>query len=147
MDEARPARPAQHRTEMNMHGTGSLRDIREGMKVYDSTDKHIGEVEMVKFGDDDPATPQVESSGISATENQSNTLLDNIAEAFHPDDIPDEMREMLLLQGFVRIDADGLFAADRYVLPDQIRSVDHDRVTLNVSKSDLLKKRDLTRPA
>ena len=38
----------------------SLRQIHEGMKVIDRTNKQIGEVEMVMFGDDDPATPELE---------------------------------------------------------------------------------------
>jgi hypothetical protein len=39
----------------------------------------------------------------------------------------------------VRIDADGLFAADRYITPDQIASSQNDRLVLNVPKSALMK--------
>ena len=35
-----------------------MHDIREGMKVFDNTNKQIGTVEWVKFGDDDPLTPE-----------------------------------------------------------------------------------------
>ena len=48
-------------------------------------------------------------------------------------------RQRLLLQGFVRIDANGLFAADRYVTPEQIASVSADGLMLNVSKDELVK--------
>ena len=37
------------------------------------------------------------------------------------------------------MDADGLFAADRYVLPEQISSVAGDRIMLKVSKVQLQK--------
>lgn len=50
------------------------------------------------------------------------------------------MREKLLLQGFVRIDADGLFDADRYVAPEQIERITGEALMLNVSKSELLKR-------
>jgi hypothetical protein len=117
----------------------SLRQIHEGMKVIDSTNKQIGEVEMVMFGDDDPATPELEATGLSRRDRRD-TLIDNIADAFRTDDLPEEVREKLLHQGFIRVDADGLFAADRYVTPEQISSVDADAVILTVAKDDLIKR-------
>jgi hypothetical protein len=39
-------------------------------------------------------------------------------------------RQHLLRHGFIRIDSTGLFAADRYVTPDQIADVSVDHVTL-----------------
>lgn len=124
-----------------MHSTGSLRGIREGMKVFDSRQEKIGEVEYVKFGDDDPTTPETEASGINPMDTERrDTLMNNLAEAFRSDELPEEVHEKLLLQGFIRIDADGLFAADRYVTPDQIGGVTEDGVTLTVSKDELLKR-------
>jgi hypothetical protein len=137
----RPATAGNMDQEDSMQSTGSLRGIREGMKVFDSRQEKIGEVEYVKFGDDDPATPEVEASGINPTDTGGrDTLIDNIADAFRTDELPEEVREKLLLQGFIRIDADGLFAADRYVTPDQIGGVTEDGVTLTVSKDELLKR-------
>jgi hypothetical protein len=122
-----------------MHGTGSLRGIREGMKVFDSKQQKIGEVEMVKFGDDDPTTPETEAVDVNPMDRERrHTLIDNLADAFRTDQLPEEVREKLLRQGFIRIDADGLFAADRYVTPEQIGSVTEDGVTLKVSKDELL---------
>lgn len=123
-----------------MQSTGSLRGIREGMKVFDSQREKIGEVEYVKFGDDDPATAETEAAGISDVPERRESLIDNIADAFRTDELPEEVREKLLLQGFIRIDADGLFAADRYVTPDQIGGVTEDGVILTVSKDELLKR-------
>ena len=123
-----------------MQTASSLRGIREGMKVYDSSNNEIGEVERVMFGDDDPSTPEPEATAVSSRGQRRDTLIDNIAEAFRPDDLPEEVREKLLLQGFIRIDADGLFAADRYVTPEQIGSVTEDGVVLKVRKEELLKR-------
>lgn len=119
-----------------------LREIRAGMKVVDNTNSEIGEVDWVKYGDDDPSTPEPEAAGISPIEEQERgeTLIDTIAEVFRADRLPEEIRERLLHQGFVRIDADGLFSADRYVTPDQIARVSDGRLMLKVSKSELLKR-------
>lgn len=123
-----------------MQSTTTLRFIEEGMRVFDRERHEIGKVEWVQFGDDDPETPEVEATGLSDTRARNDTLIQNLAEAFRPDDLPDEVRDRLLHQGFVRIDADGLFAADRYVTPEQIDSVSADGLMLNVSKDELLKR-------
>ena len=123
-----------------MQTSSSLRFVEQGMRVFDREHHEIGKVEWVQFGDDDPETPEVEASGLGDMRERSDTLIDNIAEAFRPDDLPDEVKEKLLHQGFVRIDAAGLFAADRYVTPDQIESVSGDGLMLNVSRDELLKR-------
>jgi hypothetical protein len=116
-----------------------LGDIRKGMKVFDSTRAEIGTVDWVKFGDDDPSTPEVEAAA-PAADPHPETLIDSLAEVFSPDEMPEEIRERLLQQGFVRIDANGLFSADRYVTPDQIQGVSSEGLLLNVSKSELMKR-------
>jgi hypothetical protein len=123
-----------------MQSATTLRFVEEGMRVFDREHHEIGKVEWVQFGDDDPETPEVEATGLSATRDRSDTLIQNIAEAFRPDDLPEEVRARLLHQGFVRIDADGLFAADRYVTPEQIDSISPDGLMLNVSKDELVKR-------
>ncbi|MDC9822346.1 hypothetical protein PRN20_01265 [Devosia sp. ZB163] len=121
--------------------TGStLRFVEQGMKVFDREHHEIGKVEFVRFGDDDPDTPEVEASGLSDLRDRESSFIDDIARAFHPDDMPEEIRERLLHQGFVRIDANGLFAADRYITPEQIASVSDDGLTLNVTKDELIKR-------
>ena len=122
-----------------MHGIP--RDIHEGMKVYDRTNAEIGTVEMVKFSDEDPTTPEVETAGVNPIEEErDDNLVESIARVFRSDELPEELRERLLREGFVLIDADGLFEADRYVLPDQIASVSGDRLVLKASKAELLKR-------
>ncbi len=122
-----------------MQTATSLRSIEEGMKVYDRERHEIGKVEYVRFGDDDPATPEVEAASPNTLDDSPRTLVDAIADAFGDDDLPEEIREKLLMQGFVRIDANGLFAADRYVTPEQIASVSGEGLMLNVTKDELVK--------
>lgn len=123
-----------------MHTESSLRRVTEGMKVFDRERHEIGKVEYVKFGEDEPDTPEVEAAAPS-TLGQRDGLIDNIAEVFAPADrIPEELRLKLLQNGFVRLDAAGLFASDRYITPEQIASVSGEGLLLNVTKDELLKK-------
>jgi hypothetical protein len=117
----------------------SLRNVHEGMKVFDHDHHEIGRVDWVRFGADDPSTPEIEAVTPGA-EPEDDSLIDVVARAFRTDEIPEELRERMLEQGFVRIDADGLFAADRYVMPDQIGSIGDDGIVLTVKKDDLYKR-------
>lgn len=123
-----------------------LAQIREGMDVYDRSDHHIGSVDFVHFGaasetqqelGTGPATPG-RADSVRMT---NNNIVDWIADAFQPNEVPEELRERLMTNGFIRIDADGLFAADRFVTPDQIAMVSGDRVQLVQDKDDLIKRR------
>jgi hypothetical protein len=120
--------------------TNFLARVHEGMKVFDSAHHEIGTVDRVQMSDDDPATPGVEAATPGELEPRKRNFIDNIAEVFDPDELPVAVRARLLQQGFVRIDASGLFAADRYVTPDQILAISGDELTLRVSKDQLLKK-------
>ncbi len=121
-----------------MQTSASLRFVEQGMRVFDREHHEIGKVEWVQFGDDDPDTVEVEASGPSAARDD-NPLVDVIVKAFTTDNVPEELRDRLVHQGFVRIDANGLFAADRYVMPEQIDSVTGDGLMLNVTRDDLIK--------
>jgi hypothetical protein len=117
-----------------------LARVEHGMKVFDRLHHEIGKVDYVQMSDDNPATEQTEAATPGDLRQRDDTLLDSIAAAFTTDEIDDEIRQRLLQAGFVRIDSAGLFAADRYVTPDQIMSVSGDSVTLNVSREELVKK-------
>lgn len=121
-----------------MQTSSSLRFVEQGMRVFDREHHEIGKVEWVQFGDDDPETLEVEASG-PRRGRDDDTLFDVIAKAFTSDNVPDELRDRLVHQGFVRIDADGLFQADRYVMPEQIDSVSGEGLNLNVTKDELIK--------
>ena len=116
-------------------------EIRVGMKVYDSRHHHIGQVEDYKFPEN-ATSPDITPAEIDGTDraNRNDTMLNVIAEAFGHDNIPEILRERLLTEGYVRLEADGLFAADRYILPEQISSATADELTLKVAKDELIKR-------
>jgi hypothetical protein len=117
-----------------------LRSVHEGMKVFDASHKEIGRVDWVQFGNDDPSTEDAEASTTEGMEQRDDRLIDNVVDAFRVDDLPEAVRRRLLMQGFIRIDAEGLFAADRYVLPEQIGSVSGDELMLTVDKDELMRR-------
>lgn len=123
-----------------------LSGIREGMGVFDRKDNHIGKVDFVYFGAVSDIQQARGTGPASAAPGDSmsmrnDTLVDWLADAFHPNDVPTELRERLETNGFIRVDADGLFAADRFVTPDQIARVDDDRVQLTLERDQLIKRR------
>lgn len=107
--------------------------VREGMNVYDRDNDKIGTVETVRFGDEAVARDD------SREGYRDDGLIGNLAEAMWPDDMPDAQRAILLSNGYLVLDADGIFASDRYIQPEQIADVMADGIRLNVSRSDLAK--------
>jgi len=116
-------------------------DIHEGMRVVDKAMRPIGKVETFRSTDEAPDAPEVDAAGISPVlERQRNDLTGLLADLFHPDDgLPREMQEKALREGFVRLDADGFLAADRYIFPEHIDRIEADRLVLSVRRKDLLK--------
>jgi hypothetical protein len=122
-------------------GSRILAKIDEGMTVYDRTGNNIGTVEYVYLGavseeahkrGEGPASP-------SAPGRAGSSLIDDFTKAIIPSDqVPEALRERLLRHGFIRIDSTGLFAADRYVLPGQIARVSGNRITLCVTRDELI---------
>ena len=116
------------------------RDIRKGMKVLERAHNEIGRIEDFRFSENEDF-PDTEPADLDATDrHRDESLLEDIADVFAPDDMPQVLRERLLREGYIRLDATGLFAADRYILPEQIASVSGDQVLLNVDKGDLMKR-------
>lgn len=118
-----------------------LTRIREDMEVYGAQGEHIGEVEFVYMGASSPVANEMGTGAATTanTELRDDSIVDMIADAFRADEIPDVLRRRLEHDGFIRVEADGLFSSDRYVLPEQIASVTNDRVNLKVSKKELIK--------
>lgn len=116
-----------------------LRDVHEGMKVVDADGRQIGTVEWVQFSDEDPSTPEAEVITDGAPRRQEDSLVDVLAKAFRADGLPEELQQRMRRNGFLRMDAAGLFAADRYILPDQIRAVSRDAIVLNVDRDSLIR--------
>jgi hypothetical protein len=119
-----------------------LMRVHEGMDVYNYDDERIGKVESIYFGsvgDQEAAT----GTGAATADNpamRERGFLDDLANVFRDDDLPDELRERLLRKGFIRIDSSGLFSSDRYATPEQIAAVHEDRVILRTDKEGLIKR-------
>jgi hypothetical protein len=122
--------------------TNGLNRIHKDMTVYDARGDAIGKVrtvfmgnlgdDVIEMGGDNAVSPDIDLAN-------NDSLLENIAEAFVPDNFPREVAERLLNSGYVRMDTDGILASDRYILPDQISSVTGDSVRLRVLIDDLIK--------
>jgi hypothetical protein len=124
-------------------GSRILTQIYEGMTVYDRTGDKIGTVEHVYLG---AVSKEADMRGggpgtASAPGRSDSWVIEDFARAIFPaDQVPEPLRQRLLRHGFIRIDSTGLFAADRYVMPDQIAEVSEDRVNLRVSRDELIKR-------
>ena len=112
-------------------------DIEVGMKVFDSEHREIGTVDGLKYPENAIA-PDIEPATVE--DRDDDTLIDMVAEAFGREDIPEPLRSQLLRDGYVHLDASGLFAKDRYILPEQIARMTADGIQLNVTRDALIKR-------
>ena len=123
-------------------GNRLLTQIYEGMTVYDRAGEKIGTVEHVYLGE---VSNELDQHGggpgtVPSPDRGESSLIEDVATAIFPSDhVPETLRQRLLRHGFLRIDSTGLIAADRYVMPDQIADVSEDRVTLRVTRDELIK--------
>ena len=116
------------------------RDIHVGMTVFDRNHHEIGKVDDLKFAEN-ATDPDVTPAELDATDlRRDDSLIEDIAEAFGKEELPEELRNRLLREGYIRLDTKGLLARDRYILPDQIASAAGDEVMLNVEKDALIKR-------
>lgn len=112
-------------------GSRMLARVREGMAVYDAIGDRLGTVERIYLGDAEAASPARDAGGTPG-------FPDDVARIFSPDRLPGTLRARLLSHGFLRLDSAGLFAADRYVTPDQIAGVTGEEVRLRVTRDQLI---------
>ena len=108
-------------------GVGPIADVREGMRVIDSTGHEVGRVTVVKMGDPEAVTTQGQTLG-----------LDEAGLDISRPDLPPELAERLLRVGFVKVDRKGLFRKDAYIPADQIDRVEDNIVRLGVSQDALM---------
>jgi hypothetical protein len=112
------------------------------MTVYDSNNDNIGTVRDFYFGADSDEMKRHGAGAATAPDPalRESSLIDDIALGlFGKDDLPEEMQQRLINEGFIRIDAHGLFVSDRFALADQIDRVVGENVYLNVPGDGLLK--------
>ncbi len=132
-----------------------LRKVHGGMDIIDRSGKKLGSVAMVYLGNNPmtgPATPSstavepgTQNVVVPVTGSDTLSMDQNMRGAgvlttnFFSNDMPEELRHRLQMDGFIRMNTKGLFARDRFVLPDQVESVEGDRVMLNVGIDELTK--------
>lgn len=128
-----------------------LEHVHEGMKVYDSQDKEIGTVETVFLGS---AAPEDTDRGMGPADvspadepiTDEPLLFDfafggTVSPAGDEEHARELIRNRLLMEGYIEVDASGLFASDLFVLADQVESVSEDSVHLSVPRDDLIHRR------
>jgi hypothetical protein len=114
--------------------------IEIGMKVFDSEHHEIGKVDGLKYPENAIA-PDVEPATVDeADEREDSTIIGAVAEAFGREEVPEPLRSQLLRDGYVHLDANGIFARDRYILPEQIARMDAEGIQLNVTRDALIKR-------
>jgi hypothetical protein len=104
--------------------------IEEGMTVYDSAGDSVGTVAGLQYG----------TRGETATvpdEGGHDSLVQEIAEVFAPDELPEEMRERLLQEGYIRVDK-GILQGYGYVPESSIHNVTTDGIHLNIPGDSML---------
>ena len=120
---------------------GALAQVRDGMDVYDAAGKKVGRVKRVFLGGAVPADRPGQVTEEARREGgYDETFWGDLFESFRPSGgLSDEMRLNLERQGFIEIEGEGLFAADRYATADKIASVGDGRVTLSAPADALPK--------
>jgi len=141
-----PAVPAKQKVDL-------LALVGLGLEVYDRAGNKIGKVDSLYGGSTErpPVETIVLPAPLGTTSQQTVPVMEAVVPVtntltvpefdatLHPDDnFPKELRERLLHDGFIRIEA-GFLKHHRYALRDQIERVDEDRVVLNVLKDELIK--------
>jgi hypothetical protein len=114
--------------------------IEVGMRVFDSERHEIGKVDSFKYPENatDPDATIATTRGMHNRDDT--TIIQTLAEAFGEDELPQPLRNQLLRDGYVHLDAHGWFARDRYILPEQIARLDTDGIQLNVTRDALIKR-------
>lgn len=111
-----------------------------GTKVFDSERHEIGKVDGLKYPENAIAPDIEPATAEGAQTPEDNTIIDAVADAFGREEIPEPLRSQLLRDGYIHLDAKGMFAHDRYILPEQIARVDGEGIQLNVTKDALIKR-------
>jgi hypothetical protein len=124
-------------------GSAVLAQVHEGMAVFNNARKRIGTVEAVFLGTASEEERELGTGPATADDPRTpgSTLGRTFAEIFDPTDIPDTVANRLRYSGFIRVDSPGLFAADRFVTPEEIASVTSEGVFLRTDKADRIEDR------
>ncbi len=133
-----------------------LTHVHDGMHVLDRNGKEVGKVDAVYFGEVNEKLDERGEGAATAREQRDtrtvvglplNTTMPSqtgVGGVIPPgsqlgiDNLPDVVRNRLLRLGFIRIGG-GILHGPRYVLPEQIATVQGNRVNLNIASDELIK--------
>lgn len=109
-----------------------LSQIDEGLDVLDNTGEKLGTVAEVHFAETNAASPS------DSYQEQMDSGIDELLTGLggNLNTIPEEVRERLEMEGFVRIER-GMAEADAFVFANEIDHVD-EHVHLSVPEGDLV---------
>lgn len=117
----------------DMASSGPISEVREGMAVLDASGDEVGTVAEVRLGDPGATTSAGQGTG------RDDTFVGAIAETFAGSThLSEQAQERLARLGYLRIDAKGLFAGDRYAAADEVAHVAGDTVHLSLPADRLL---------
>lgn len=112
-----------------------MKDIHEGMRVVDVAGTDMGTISTVKLPSDGQATPE-------GSEMRPRGMVARLFSSGPAGpDLPEALRDRLMLSGYIEVDGPGLIDADRYVPADQIAGVSDDVVRLSVRHDATLEAR------
>ena len=113
-------------------------ELEIGMKVFDSELHEIGRIDDLKYPEN-ATEPDVDVLTEDVPDDRDRSILAAVADAFGREEVPEPLRSQLLRDGYVHLDGKGLFAANRYILPEQISRFVAGGIQLNVTKDALIK--------
>jgi len=124
--------------------TELLAQIDIDMPVYGSDGEKVGKVEKIHLGrslpEKVPTTTEKLNQDLAPSEEIAKTVAKMAKNLFDPqDEIEEVVQKRLYQHGFIRIDAKGLFAGDRYVLSDDIQAVKNGEVTLSLKRDEIFR--------
>jgi hypothetical protein len=110
------------------------------MDVFDHRGSRVGSVAQVYLGaaDEDAIAAGTGPATTPDLDPRGGSLLEGLARTFDPEELPAPLRARLLQHGFIRIDVAGLFASDRYAMPEHIASVTGGGIHLRVGPDQLM---------
>lgn len=122
-----------------------LMKIHEGAKVYDREQNEIGQVDDVFLGsanDDTIDSAETTAAGSYPAGTDTQSITPNFAMGgarnLSDNEPVTSVKNRLLREGYVHIET-GILSRDRVVLPEQIAKVEDRKLTLKVTKDQLLK--------
>jgi hypothetical protein len=122
--------------------TELLAQVDLGMPVYGSEGEKVGKVDKIHLGhslpEKEPSATEKLNQDLTPSQEIAATFAQMVETLFDPqDEIEEVVQKRLYQHGFIRIDAKGLLAGDRYVLADDIETVKNGEVHLSLKRDEI----------